>query len=72
MLIAHSTFSCALAYEGTRITRNRAVVLGLEAARGDGILLTTKTRALTQVNSCRPRYTGVGGQAAMVVEACHR
>jgi hypothetical protein len=31
MLIAHSTSSCALAYEGNRITRNKAVVFRIKS-----------------------------------------
>jgi hypothetical protein len=32
MLIAHSTFSCALAYEGDLITRNKAVALRVKCS----------------------------------------
>ena len=69
MLIVRSTCSCAPACGGdkARETGRSALV----ADEGAVIRLTTKSRALTQVNRFRPRYTMAFGQPAGSAEACH-
>jgi hypothetical protein len=46
MLIAHSTSSCALAYEGNRITRNKAVACSTKCSEGGWNPLDDKDASL--------------------------